>query len=343
MKQYSQPYLEPYTGRASRHQCPQCGDPHSFVYYLDGDTGQPIDKTVGRCNHESSCGYHCTPKQFFTDHPTERGREALPARRKTVQPPQREIAYIPFSYVEQSASYANTFIRFLCSILDTDSLESPTIERLMEDYVIGSTADQAIVYWQIDINGRVRDGKIQHYRADGHRTGGVDWVHSRLRKAGQLKGEKAPQCLFGEHLLRLYPDRVVAIVESEKNALIGSAMFPKYNWLATGCKGGLQIDKLRILAGKTVILFPDVDGYAEWREKAKNITFCKVVVSDLLERNASAEERAQHIDIADWIIKDLSAGRGTELSPQEKILRSMLATNPALQLLIDEFSLELIA
>lgn len=61
MNNYNQPYLEKYTGRASRHKCPKCGDPHSFAYYLDGNTGLPIDKTVGRCNHESGCGYHYTP------------------------------------------------------------------------------------------------------------------------------------------------------------------------------------------------------------------------------------------------------------------------------------------
>ena len=70
MNNYNQPYLEKYSGRASRHKCPKCGDPHSFAYYLDGNTGQPIDKTVGRCNHESGCGYHYTPKQFFIDNLT---------------------------------------------------------------------------------------------------------------------------------------------------------------------------------------------------------------------------------------------------------------------------------
>ena len=46
MNNYNQPYLEKYTGRASRHKCPKCGDPHSFAYYLDGNTGQPINKTA---------------------------------------------------------------------------------------------------------------------------------------------------------------------------------------------------------------------------------------------------------------------------------------------------------
>ena len=36
MNNYNLPYLEKYTGKASRNKCPKCGDPHSFAYYLDG-------------------------------------------------------------------------------------------------------------------------------------------------------------------------------------------------------------------------------------------------------------------------------------------------------------------
>jgi len=55
----------------------------------------------------------------------------------------------------------------------------------------------------------------------------------------------------------------------------------------------------------TVILFPDVDGYSEWKEKAKELIYCKVTVSDILERNATDEERAAKIDIADWLVSQL--------------------------------------
>ncbi|WP_315087302.1 PG0870-related protein [Bacteroides heparinolyticus] len=60
--------LEKYHGVSSRHQCPKCGDKHSFAYYI-GDDGSILNKAVGRCNHESSCGYHYTPKQYFIDNP----------------------------------------------------------------------------------------------------------------------------------------------------------------------------------------------------------------------------------------------------------------------------------
>ena len=157
------------------------------------------------------------------------------------------------------------------------------------------------------------------------------------------------QCLFGEHLLRMYPDKVVALVESEKSALIASCVYPEYIWLATGGKSQLSIDKLKVLQGRTVIMFPDVDGFEYWSDKAKEVEAigCKVVVSDLLEKNATAEDRENKIDLADWLIRNLSESTVTEvrsgLSEAERNLQIMTEKNPALQLLIDTFDLKLIA
>lgn len=353
MNNYNQPYLEKYTGRASRHKCPKCGDPHSFAYYLDGNTGQPIDESCGRCNHESSCGYHYTPKEFFIDNPKEKERAIIPAQPKPTTP-QRATSYIPFQYVEKSASYKSDFVYFLCGLFDRYSLESPTIERLMQDYALGATKDGNIIFWQIDTKGKVRTGKVMKYDPNtGHRIksgGGVNWIHSIMKKQGLLpKDFNLVQCLFGEHLLRMYPAKVVALVESEKSALIGSAVYPQYVWLATGGKSQLSIDKLKVLQGRTVIMFPDVDGYEYWSSKCMEVEAiigCRVIVSDLLEKNATDEERAKGIDIADWIIRTLSTDVpkvSKELSESEKTLQEMIRKNPAMQILIDTFDLKLIA
>lgn len=96
---------------------------------------------------------------------------------------------------------------------------------------------------------------------------------------------------FGEHLLSVYPDKVAVLVESEKSAVIGSALFPDYVWLAAGGKSQLREEKLRVLSGRTLLLFPDADAYAEWKERADGMTFCKVMVSDLIEKNATPEQK----------------------------------------------------
>ena len=358
MENFNQPYLEKYTGKASRHKCPKCGDPHSFAYYLDGNTGEMIDKTVGRCNHESGCGYHYTPKQFFIDNPVEKERFTDSVKQKTfqkpIQKPQQETGYIPFSYVEKSVSYNSSFVYFLCGLFDRYTLESPTIEKMMQDYALGATKDGSVIYWQIDVKGKVRTGKVMKYDPNtGHRIkdgNGINWIHSIMKRRKLLPEDfNLVQCLFGEHLLRMYPDKVVALVESEKSALIASGVYPDYIWLATGGKSQLSIDKLKVLQGRTVIMFPDVDGFEYWSNKAKEVEAigCKVVVSDLLEKNATNEDRENKIDLADWLIRYLSIETMKEvrheLSVAERTLQVMIEANPALQLLIDTFDLKLIA
>lgn len=71
-----------------------------------------------------------------------------------------------------------------------------------------------------------------------------------------------------------------------------------------------------------------------------------MVVSDLLEKNATNEDRENKIDLADWLIRTLSTDVKEvrkELSEAEKTLQIMIGANPALQMLIDTFNLELVA
>lgn len=307
-------HLEKYSGRSSRHECPSCGDPHSLVRYIDGNTGEYIASHVGRCNHESSCGYHYSPKQYFEDNPQKKASRTfsptLIQEHKKLQNP----GIIPMQYLLNSLGFESNFIAFLFSIFDTETIESPTITRLMQDYYLGQTGTGEIIFWQIDINMRVRTGKIMQYdprtgKRLKNRSGAINWVHANLKKDNTLPDNfNLVQCLFGEHLLRRYPKKVVALVESEKSAIIGAGVFPEYIWLATGGKSQLSKEKLQVLEGRTVIMFPDTDGYDLWMAKAEalKIIGCKAIVSDILEQHATAEEREAKIDIADWLINDLT-------------------------------------
>ena len=53
-----------------------------------------------------------------------------------------------------------------------------------------------------------------------------------------------------------HSDKVAVLVESEKSAVIGSALFPDYVWLAAGGKSQLREEKLRVLSGRTLLFFP---------------------------------------------------------------------------------------
>lgn len=357
MSNYS---LQKYKGTATRHTCPNCGDRRSFVYYVD-EQGTPLHPSVGRCNHESGCGYHYTPKQYFQDHPECRtsngfsfGGQRVDLKSKLVPQPSA-VSYIPPHYVEKSQSGYSNFFRFLSTLLTAyyGSKAKEVLTRLLEEYRLGATRDGSVIFWQIDRNGKVRTGKVMQYNPeDGHRikgghTSAVNWIHSILKKQQVLSEEwQLSQCLFGEHLLKSNPDKVVVLVESEKSAVIGSAIFPSYVWLATGGKSRMREEKLRVLTGRTVLLFPDADGYAEWRQRAGSMTFCRAIVSDIIEQNATPEQKADHIDIVDWIIYQIQEGKlmctADHLVEAERILQRMIEKNPVLQKLIDDFDLVLV-
>ena len=60
-----------------------------------------------------------------------------------------------------------------------------------------------------------------------------------------------------------HPNQTVALVESEKTAIICYAMMPQYLWLATGGKSQFN-SRLTVLKGRKIIAFPDIDAYHDW-------------------------------------------------------------------------------
>ena len=300
---YPQPYLQPYKGKDTRHDCPSCKAKLSFTLYLDGNTHKPIHDNVGKCNRESKCGYHYTPKQYFIDNPDSKKTSQYSSNttnvgiRSTPSPSGRVgVGSIPFSYVENSASYKSNFVRFLCEFL---TVEQMTL--IGENYALGATKNKEVIFWQIDIHGKVRTGKIMQYNPETgrrlkHESGAIDWVHNKLKKSCTLPQDfNLQQCFFGEHLLTLYPDKTVAIVESEKSALIASAVFPNLIWLAAGNLNGLSVEKCQVLKSRSVFLFPDLGAFEKWSDKAillKKQCNCKISVSTLLEDIATPEDKA---------------------------------------------------
>ena len=263
----------------------------------------------------------------------------------------RQMCTIPFRYVEESASTNSDFIYFLCGLFDKDVLESPTIENLIQQYAIGATKDGAVIFWQIDSNGKVRTGKVMRYNKEtGHRikeAGSIQWIHTTMKKKGLLPAEwELTQCLFGEHLIAMHPDKLICLTESEKSAIIAAGVFPQFNWLATGGKSNMSMEKLSVLRGKQVVMFPDIDAYDYWREKAEEMRKAgiNVVVSDLLEKSATDIDRAKKIDLADLLIRQLEATEviRKELSRAERILAEFKKKSPAIMDLITAFDCQLL-
>lgn len=348
---YSQPYLQPYKGISTRHQCPSCETKNTFTYYLDGNTNEIIHPKVGRCERESKCGYHYTPKQFFIDNPARNDTKYLSSQNSTpmikkVIPPQ-PMDVIPFKYVMESASYKSDFVRFLCEFMTIEQMTS-----IGENYALGATKSKEVIFWQIDTQGKVRTGKIMQYNPSTgkrikHESGAIDWVHNKLKKSGILPEDfNRQQCFFGEHLLKIYPDKPVGIVEGEKSAIIASAFMPNIIWLATGGLNNLSVQKCSVFAGRDVVLYPDLGAFEKWSAKAFEIRKscnCRISVSKLLEKIATPEDKEKGLDIADYLIKQHCSKQQQPIQNHKRFspdLQSMTEENPALLILIDRLELE---
>lgn len=299
--------LEPYKGMNTRYRCPSCQQrDKTFSLYIDTETGEHINPTVGRCNRESNCGHHYTPKQYFQDNnisfdtPQPKAYKPRPVKS---QP--KSVSFIPVEVFKASLNptvfETNHFVKFLINLFGVE-----VASQLVSRYFIATSKhwNGATVFWQIDIKGKVRTGKIMLYSpTTGKRIkepfNHINWVHKALKKPEfELR-----QCLFGEHLL-IDKTKHVAIVESEKTAIIASVYLPQFIWVAVGSLTNLNAEKCSILKGRTVTLFPDLNGFEKWSSKAKELSHLAILtVSDLLERKATEAERKQGFDLADYLIK----------------------------------------
>lgn len=280
--------LEKYRGRSTRHECPACKTKDSFARYVD-EQGHYISDTVGRCNREDKCGYHLTPGEFFK----EKGIGYTPTIHVTPKPlPPTD--YIPEEMVVRSLTADNHFLTFLISQFGVQAVAS-----ILDTYYIGDTKDKKAIFWQIDEQGRVRTGKIMLYNPDtGRRVknvpGSFDWAHRQIKKEFQME-----QCLYGLHLIHI--GKPIAIVESEKSAILASLTIPNYIWLATGGKQNYRL--MEAVKGRDVTLFPDLGAFDEWQEHADRYGF---KINNLLEEIATPEDRKNGLDIADYILNELN-------------------------------------
>lgn len=334
-------HLEKYR-HGSKIDCPNCGRRRCFVRYIDEYGTVHFPSSVGKCDHAQSCGYHYTPREYFRDNP-----EAMPDNDRSIEcifcqsvihtrPAPVEPSCIPEKIVCASLSHydKNPLYRYLCGVFGAEETA-----RLFSLYRIGTSAKWggSTVFWQTDETGKVRTGKVMLYNpATGRRVkepqARVSWAHAEIH----LPDFNLRQCLFGQHLLPLYPDRTVFLVESEKSAVIASHYMPDVLWLATGGKNGcFNAWTVEALCGRDVILLPDLGATDAWLEKLPMLRpVCRsVAVSTLLEDMATDEQRSQGLDIADFLLA---------VPTRCQILQQMIARNPCIRQLIDELGLELV-
>ena len=257
--------------RQQKYVCPHCSR-RSLVRYVDTyDGNNYVADVVGKCDHLHSCGYHYKPREYYEDNKWLK-EKVVRYQQPNPLPPPLPLLPLSMELVEQFHSPESTFWKWLTTkCAEKLGLKAERLQKVFEDYYIGADERANIIWWQIDEKGRLRTGHIMQFHADGHRHDGYqNWVHDTLKKQGKLSKEwTLYQCFFGAHLLPLRPQAHVAIVESEKTAIVMAAMFPQYIWLATGSCNGLTNEKLECLKGRRVCVFPDAGWYDDWSSKMK--------------------------------------------------------------------------
>lgn len=251
--------LEKYTTPASRHTCPNCGKKRVFTFYVN-DKGEYLPDYVGRCDREVRCGYHLTAKQYLEAN----GREYIPP---VIEKKELNPSYVPLDLMMKSKRYTgNVFVEWLQKTFrDNATVTCKKYHVGTSKYWTGAT-----IFWYVDTQEKVRSGKVMLYDDTGHRVKNpfphVTWIHKLIDDDNfNFTG-----CLFGEHLLP-YDNRKVAIVESEKTALIASMCEKDYLWLACGGLQMLNAERLAPLKNRNVTLFPDAGAFQKWREKANKL------------------------------------------------------------------------
>lgn len=250
-------------------------------------------------------------REFNIPVPLQETRKSLIEAIKSKLMNTTNTQYLDKALLERFKGTSNEFTRALvnCKILTPEQMQ-----HAAEVFRI-STANDNVIFWQIDRDNHIREGKVMYYQADAHRSHTrkpvtVSWL---LKQEKQLPDDwKAKYCLFGLHQIKEHDEHQIAIVESEKTAIICSELLASENfiWLATGGSSNLSVQSLQPLKGRKVIIFPDTDPqgttYQEWltiaQEASKQFGH-PITVSNLLELHATEDQKKRKIDIADFIIE----------------------------------------
>jgi len=327
---------------SKKHYCPECGKKR-LVRFVDNATGEYLPEQFGRCD-KGDGHYFKNPyldgyaKMIREQEQTVIGvtKVTIPKTKYFFTQPKPQPVFFDFETFKQTLQperyEKNLFIQNLfCRV--AFPFEVDEITKVIQLYRLGTIINGyragANTFPFIDINGKVRAVQVKQFDEQNH-TIGTDFLHSIIEKQharnntplpewleAYIKQDKKISCLFGEHLLNKYHSNPIALVEAPKTAIYGTLYFglPETTdsliWLAVYNKGSFSFDRIKVLQGRLVYVFPDLskDGntFKEWETKAKDyerrLPGTKFIFSDLLEQFAPEQDKSKGNDLADYLIK----------------------------------------
>jgi len=339
----NQPHRYSLEKGSKKHHCPDCGKKR-FVRFVDIETGDYLPEQYGRCDkgdghyfvNPYSDGYAKAIWEQEQGNRSELPNNWKPQRKKVTPQPTPEPVFFDFETFKQTLEperyEKNTFIQNLFYRVQFP-FEVDEVTKVIQLYRLGTVANGyragANTFPFIDIKGNVRAVQVKQFDEQNHTTG-TDFLHSIIEKhhtrnnkplpewlEAYTKQDKRISCLFGEHLLSKYHSNPVALVEAPKTAVYGTLYFglpetpESLIWLAVYNKSSFSFDKLKVLQGRFVYVFPDLskDGntFKEWETKAKEyesrLPGTRFIFSDLLEQLAPERDKSEGNDLADYLIK----------------------------------------
>lgn len=319
-----------------------------------GKTWNPVDALMEGMNMDYPTALrwiaakYCIP---VDDEPVPEVKKSEP-RPKAKELP---MIYWPLEFVKQymGSRDINPLLQYLYHI-PMSSEDRMRFEQMLGLYCVGTSkrgnTSGWTIWWQIDEQYRVRTGKLMKYLPDGHRDKSsyktFTWVHSMLQTIGAYNPDnnQVSTCLFGQHLTDVFKDAEICLVESEKSALICSAFTDPNErlWMATAGKSGLTRKKLQPLIDRNryIVIYPDKDGYDEWKAIARMIDYPRMSVSNKVN-DLWIMQDGPKADIADIMLRRQNGITETEA---EKACRrlGMQHVSETIQYMIDKLNLKLI-
>ena len=247
--------------------------------------------------------------------------------------PRYSTAFVLPSMKMVEACRANDF-DFFQPFIASGRLTVEQMHHAAECYHLGKTKSGQPIFWMIDDMLDPLDAHI-----------GNGWISTLLKKREPLIASWQPtHCLFGTHLLsdkgqvpgptegrsfhsknipheeerraRTFLEErgltsvpeTVAIVESEKSAVILSELFPETIWMAYATTPLLSPDLFAPLEGCTVTLYPRTDPtlstylfFEELADQTRRQYNLDITVDSTLEDHATASQKERCVDILEFL------------------------------------------
>ena len=281
-------------------------------------------------------------------------------------PPPLELLELPKHLMAgtlvDTALAQDNLVRWIRTGIKWDTIQRKRVEEMIGLYNVGHGKHGHTIFWQIDERGRLRTGKMMKYREDGHRDKeakwNFDWIHATLSRHWDAERQEMtdeppypfPQlydpsrqepCLtfFGMQLLNQYKNATVCIVESEKTAVLMAIAYGNHTtqvWMACGGLEMLSRERMKpiIDQGRKVVIYPDRDGIAKWKDKAKQIGYDQIHVDTDPVLKWWRERDGDKADIADVVVRILNERK--PMTSIDEVKESMPKAAP----LIDKLNLE---